>query len=258
MKQDPAKKRRKEIAGLLQKDGAVRSSVLAAKYNVTRETIRQDLASLEEDGIAQKTYGGAVLNGYGIEKETAFRNVHGDRKKVIARAASRRIGNNHSIYLGSGTTCLALVPYLNRMPPLDIFTSSLEAACRLDGKKHNVFLLPGRKREKSLSVLGDWAETFVRNSHFDLCFLGTSGLATFQGPTSHSYAELGLKKSVIERSDMVCILADSSKFQENGLHAYADWDVVDLLITDPAILDQALQSLPEDLNLVIAGVEENA
>ena len=54
--------RRNEILAKLLVEGKVIVSDLSRAYNVTEETIRRDLEKLENDGLAKKTYGGAVRN----------------------------------------------------------------------------------------------------------------------------------------------------------------------------------------------------
>lgn len=57
-----ALERRNQIYEKLQQDKRVVVSELSQLYHVTEETIRRDLEKLEKDGIAIKSYGGAVLN----------------------------------------------------------------------------------------------------------------------------------------------------------------------------------------------------
>ena len=54
--------RRNAILAKLQEDKKVVVSDLSTLYNVTEETIRRDLEKLEAEGLAKKTYGGAVIN----------------------------------------------------------------------------------------------------------------------------------------------------------------------------------------------------
>ena len=54
--------RRNAILAKLQEERKVVVSDLSELYNVTEETIRRDLEKLEAEGLAKKTYGGAVIN----------------------------------------------------------------------------------------------------------------------------------------------------------------------------------------------------
>src|SRR5215207_7691599 len=53
--------RRRAILDLLRKQGRVSVKVLSDTMNVSTVTIRQDLRALEEIGLLERTYGGAVM-----------------------------------------------------------------------------------------------------------------------------------------------------------------------------------------------------
>ena len=66
--------RRRLIAERLQAAGRVVVSELSAGFGVSEETIRRDLEWLEKEGIAARTYGGAVASQGGKAP---------DRKSVV-------------------------------------------------------------------------------------------------------------------------------------------------------------------------------
>ena len=85
-----AAERRQIIAERLQAAGRVMVGELSGEFGVSEETIRRDLEWLESEGVAKRTYGGAVPCGggkapppYAVRKNT---NVEG--KLVIAQLAA--------------------------------------------------------------------------------------------------------------------------------------------------------------------------
>lgn len=228
----PTSQRLQEIALLLQEKGYVNAKELSQKFDVSMETIRKDLIYLQEMGVAKKEYGGASVLAIGIEKDTSFRNEHEEKKKQIAHYVSNLLMDYHSVILDAGSTCKACVSYINLLPSMDIITNSYPVFEKLNGKHHNVFLTGGKKREKNQSLIGNWTVEFLKKVQVDVCLLGTAGLLDSNGPTAHSYAELETKRTMIEQSSLVFVLADSSKFQEKGLHTFASWDEIDGIITD--------------------------
>ena len=228
-----ATKRLQEIVDLLDQKGYVKAKELSQKYQVSMETIRKDLTFLEEKGVVKKEYGGATLASLGTEKNIEFREKQKyDEKKEIARCISSILITHNSMIIDSGSTCQSCCSYINLMPSKDIFTVSIGAFEQLDGNLHNVFLTPGKKKEKNQSIIGPWTEEYLDKIHVDVCILGTSGLLDSNGPTSHSYQELGVKRKMIEKSDFVFVVADSSKFQEKGLHLVCGWEMIDGVVTD--------------------------
>lgn len=49
-----------EIIYLINQEGKVEVNKLSKKFNVSKDLIRKDLSKLEENGILERTYGGAV------------------------------------------------------------------------------------------------------------------------------------------------------------------------------------------------------
>lgn len=251
-----ASKRLQLMTELLQENGFVKAKELSQRFGVSMETIRKDLTFLEDRGVAKKEYGGAALSLLGVETGLELRMNHEDHKKAIARYTAGLLREYHSVIIDSGSTCLACVQYINLLPSMDIITNSLEVCRQLDGSRHNVFMLPGKKREKSRSVTGNWAEIYLKGIYADVCLLGTSGLLDAWGPTSHSYQELSTKQMMLSRSSLTYVLADSSKFQENGFHTIAGWDQVDGIITDQGIPMKAVKAFSEKVKIHIAKEDE--
>ena len=73
--------RRNAILAKLHAEGKVIVADLSRKFDVTEETIRRDLEKLDREGLAKKTYGGAVClqisMGAGIQKTVQGRGVSG-------------------------------------------------------------------------------------------------------------------------------------------------------------------------------------
>lgn len=253
----PASKRLQEIVDSLEKEGFVNAKKLSEKYAVSMETIRKDLIFLEEKGIAKKEYGGASLAVSELERNIEFRKHRQEEKKEIARYVASLLMEYHSVIIDAGSTCQSCCEYINLLPSKDIFTNAVNTFQLLNGDIHNVFLLPGKKREKNNSIVGNWTEEYLDRIKVDVCLLGTSGLLDSDGVTCHSYQEITTKKKMIERSDLVFVLADSSKFYAKGLHMAASWDKIDGVITDHRISPQMLEKMSKKVPVYVAGEEQN-
>lgn len=253
----PTSKRLREIVTLLEENEFVKAKELSKIFNVSMETIRKDLRFLEERGVAKKEYGGASLSTLGVEKSLEYRKSHQEEKDEIARSVASLLSEHHSIILDSGTTCQACVQYINLLSSKDVVTNSIESFNQLNGNLHNVFLSGGKKREKNHSLIGAWSEQFLSSIHVDVCLLGTSGLLESNGPTAHSYQELSMKKIMIQQSDLVFVLADSSKFQEKGFHTIADWSQIDGIISDHNLSPKLYEQYSKRVPIYVAKEENN-
>ncbi|MGI6576510.1 MAG: DeoR family transcriptional regulator [Eubacteriales bacterium] len=97
--------RRNDILARLYAEGKEIVSDLSKIYNVTEETIRRDLEKLEKEGLAKKTYGGAVRSNslntdlpYNIRKQS---NVPGKQK--IASIIAELINDGDYIAVDAST-----------------------------------------------------------------------------------------------------------------------------------------------------------
>ena len=83
--------RQAEIISTLEEHGEVKVNDLAARFDISKETIRRDLTDLEKTGILVRTHGGAVRNvmengqpKYGPEYPVAVRSIqHFNEKNRI-------------------------------------------------------------------------------------------------------------------------------------------------------------------------------
>ena len=91
----------------------------------------------------------------------------------------------------------------------------------------------------------------------DLTFLEEKGVVKkeYGGATCHSYQELGVKKKMIEKSDYVFVVADSSKFQEKGLYTVCSWKEIDGIITDHRISTKVYEDLSQKVSVYIGKKE---
>ena len=71
-----AEERRAEIAKLVASARRVNGADLARRYDVTMETVRRDLAALEEAGKLRRVHGGAVT----IEQSTSLESSISSRQ----------------------------------------------------------------------------------------------------------------------------------------------------------------------------------
>ena len=125
-----SKSRFGEIRQKLLTEREVKIAELAAAYQVTEETIRRDLEKLVNEGIAARTYGGAVLNQNNIVDKVQFSErslVHSEEKKRIGELALPLIPEHVSIGTDGSTTVIALLKLLSGRKSLTLITNSVRA-----------------------------------------------------------------------------------------------------------------------------------
>ena len=102
------------IIAKLSEEESVRTMDLATTLEVTDETVRKDLESLELRGELLRIHGGAVRpNQSRVELALNERKqVNREAKTAIARLAAKQIEPNDTIFIDASSTALTLVEHL--------------------------------------------------------------------------------------------------------------------------------------------------
>ena len=227
--------RRNEILSKLMLDGRVIVSDLSALYDVTEETIRRDLDKLEKDGLAKKTYGGAVRNDdlnvdlpYTIRKQT---NVEG--KKYIAELIGRLIGDGENILLDSSTTALYTMKSIYNRSNMTIITNSIEMLMDAPLKTDWKFISTGGHfSQTSLSLTGGRAEDVISSYNADKAIISCKGIDMVKGFTDTTDDNSDIKHSFIKSARTVIVGVDSTKFDKVSFVRFSDFSDVDIVVTD--------------------------
>ena len=97
--------RQTEILQFARTDGRVLVEDMAARFGVSLQTIRRDLAALCDSGALARVHGGAVVTS-GIDNLAyeARRLLAQDEKKAIGEAVAALIPDKASIFINIGTT----------------------------------------------------------------------------------------------------------------------------------------------------------
>lgn len=229
--------RRKVIKELLFKNKSVKVSDLVELLHVSEETIRRDLLQLEKEGIAEKNYGGALL----IEDTSIApvilpvdeRKLHYSREKdLIGKAAAQLVKEGQTIILDAGSTIWYVAKNLPAHSNLTVITNAIDVAeeCSKD-ETSSIYLLGGKLRKKTMSLVGPQVETELRKYNADYVFLGTSGISLRQGFTSSDLYEAEIKRGMVSAGQKIVIVADHSKLEKAGLTTFCSFEEVAIFIT---------------------------
>jgi DeoR/GlpR family transcriptional regulator of sugar metabolism len=238
--------RRRAILESLEKNGRVSVNTLSEQLGVSAVTIRQDLRALEEEGLLERTYGGAVLRVPSPSTTTApiselsfgLRRKRQDmEKQAIAKAATALVQDGYGIALDASTTAFAMTPYLKRFDGLTIVTNSLVIAQQfLDTPRIHVILPGGTLRRDSVSVVGNPAS--LPNLNLNIGFFGARGLSVSAGITDISAEEAEMKRALSEHCLATVILIDSTKWGQLTPYTwFASRDVERIITTDLASVE---------------------
>lgn len=250
-----ATERRNKIINLLYNKKRITVKELAGQIGVSEATLRTDLTKMENDGLLQRTHGGAVLND-NDDNETSFsvrKRKNRKEKMQIAIQAYKEMNAKQCIMLDASSTALELARYLkSKSIQLTVLTSGIQTALELsDHPDITVIMIGGVVTNKSTSIEGKLGIDILNHVNIDIMFTSANGFSAENGLTDFNLYEVELKKEVLQRSKKVVALIDSSKIGTSSSGVFAGTAQISTLITDKPV-DETLSN-----NLASYGINVN-
>lgn len=236
--------RRKEILTRLEAEGKVLVSELAKDFEVTEETIRRDLEKLDKEGLASKTYGGAV------SKHTATLDlpykirigVNVDEKQRIADSVAQMISDGERIMLDSSSTAIYIIKKLKEKKNLTVITNSVVILLELADKSDwTVLSTGGNLKEGALSLTGSSAEKMIRSYHVDTAICSCKGVDMEIGVTDSNEKDSLIKQAMFASAERKILAADTLKLSKKSFVRVCEFSDIDYLVTDQKPDDQWLE-----------------
>lgn len=227
--------RRNEILTKLQEDKRVVVSDLSQIYHVTEETIRRDLEKLEKEGLAKKTYGGAVLNDsfYIDLPYTVRKKANVLSKQQIAERIVSRIEDGAHIMLDASSTALFVAKQLKDRKNLTIITNSIEILLEIsDRSGWNILCTGGMLKEGGLALVGYQAERMLSSFHVDYAIFSSKGIDIESGIMDSNENDAQMKRLMSKAAKERILVVDYTKFEKISFVKVCEWTDIDLLVTD--------------------------
>ncbi|GAA0199941.1 MULTISPECIES: DeoR/GlpR family DNA-binding transcription regulator [unclassified Aeromicrobium] len=238
--------RRREIVDLVRAQGRVEAAELSLRFDVNAETIRRDLAALEDSGTVQRIHGGAVaLDHLAVEGRMARRlTERRDEKRAIARSAVQEIPAFGAVFIEAGSTTGQLAEVMTQRGDLLIVTNALQTALRLtDAGASTVMTIGGRVRAESYAEVDQWAIERLATLRFDVAFVGTNAIDVTWGLSTPDPAEAAVKAAIIASAQTTVLMADHTKFGMKAACRYGGVEDIDLVVTDSGIESSTVDDL---------------
>ncbi len=209
--------RYKTILDYLAEHDAATVSELARILDTSESTIRRDLTVLDRESRLRKVFGGATAlhrTEGALEDEIHVRDVKmAQEKEIIAEYAASLINNDDFIYIDSGTTTARFIDHIENTKATFV-TNGIIHAQKLLSKGLNAYMIGGRIKAVTASVIGAESIRNLQKFNFTKAFLGTNGIDITSGFTTPDSEEAMMKARAIENSFASFVLADHSKFRK--------------------------------------------
>lgn len=232
--------RRNEIKKILWEKKSVTVAEMAERFGVSYETIRRDFETMQIEGFATKTYGGAVLKKH-VKSEATYNELSAiflDDKQRIAKKAAEFIYPGDCIFLDYSTTTYQLIAEIQNRK-LVVMTNSFKVITGLSEYPNIKLNSTGGELEyNNYGFFGRTAEKYISNFHLDKAFISCRAIDMEKGLSDKNEWESGLRKEVIENTDSVYLLMDHTKFDRVTFIQTCGFEKITAVITDRYLTDK--------------------
>ena len=230
-----AVERRNLILEKLQNERKVVVSELSALFEVSEETIRRDLDKLDRDGLAIKSYGGAVLNeNTGMDMPFNVRKKRNMKaKQEIASLVAGLVQEGEHIIVDPSTTAVAVVKALKSKKKLTVITSSIEVLIELsDVSGWEIICTGGTLKENYLTLVGSRAVDMLSSFHADKVILSCKGIDLERGISDAHEALSQIKHTMLKSARQRILAVDHTKFGNVAFSRICRLSDIDMVVTD--------------------------
>jgi DeoR family transcriptional regulator, fructose operon transcriptional repressor len=222
------------ILELVRAHGEIEVAALGALLPVSLETVRRDLAVLDEQGLVRRSYGRvAAVESGAFETPLAARGqIHPEEKLRLAEAVVAEIGTAQTVFLDEGFQTQLVAQRLPDDRPLTVVTPSLPIATLLAARLNTqVIVLGGRVRGNTLGVVDAWAVELLGRLNVDLAVIGANGVTVETGMTTPDPPVAAIKSTAVRRAARAVFVGAHHKFGRRTFVTFAQLDDFELVLT---------------------------
>lgn len=231
-----AEERRSRLLELVRNRGFAALPDLADALAVSESTVRRDLDFLEESGSAKRTHGGVFYTGSSpkLPHFDERQPAQWDKKRAIAARAAQLIQDGDTLLLDGGTTTYEVARLLvgrhlqivtNSLPVANLFASTATT---------DLVLVGGYVYPRTGVSLGPYANKVLASLNVRRTVLSVAGINE-RGFYNSNLLLVETEQAMLEASEEVIVVADSTKFGHQSLAHLCSLDRVDYLVVDHEI-----------------------
>src|SRR5579875_3913424 len=206
--------RRDAIVRLVEQRGFMTTEALVKHFDVTPQTIRRDVNSLDAEGRLSRFHGGA--GPASSSENVGYRTrkiLHLEEKQCIAREVAARIPAGASLFINIGTTNEEIARALVRHSGLRVVTNNLNVATLLlNAEGCEVTIAGGLVRKSDGGIVGEATIDLINQFKVDYGIIGISGIDLDGTLLDYDYREVRVAQAIMRNARRVFLAADHSKF----------------------------------------------
>ncbi len=239
-----AAQRKALILDLLRTDGRVVAKELAARLELSEDTIRRDLRELAADGLAQRVHGGALPASPATADYVARTEIEPGAKAQVAALAASLLRPGQTIAIDGGTTALQVARLLPADLEATVVTHSPTVAVELATHPTlDVIVVGGRLFKHSVVTSGAAAFEAIGRVSADVLLLGVTGVHPRTGLTTGDADEAAIKRAWVHRAAETYVLGSSEKIGTASAFEVVPLSEVTAVLTDAGAPERAVAEL---------------
>ena len=192
---------------------------LSKELNVSGETIRRDLKTLEKRGILKRTYGGAYLEGsresdvsVQVRKDKLVHN-----KEQIAEICSNFVKVGDTVFLDNSTTSLEIAKKISHMAVTVITNSLLITNYLANYDNIRTIVLGGTLDAVNMCFIGQTTLSELSHLFARIGFVSCRSLSIKHGAMDSNDNVGQIRALAIENCSQSFLIADHTKFGNTAL-----------------------------------------
>ncbi len=247
--------RRQQITDRLLRDGRVAVRSLAGEFGVSDETIRRDLERLEREGLAARSYGGAVLKDGlaarscgGADLRDPFAPDRSGREQTasagedpveeaLGALLADGIADGEHLFLEPGTLAASVIRALRRAGKKDLTllsnAGSVLLAC--DGYHDwEVISLGGTLQSGRFALAGPQTIEWIGRYHADKAVVSCGAIDRRKGVTDEDESAALVKRAMLDNAVERIVAVRGTGFGRVEFAEVCGTEGIDTLVTDTA------------------------
>lgn len=248
--------RLEKIVELVNRKGTMSLKEIQAIFKVSMVTIRRDISELVNRNLLQKVHGGVKPIMY-YDKETDFMkrlDINRLLKEKIAEKALEFVNDGDTLFLDASTTVYMLAKKLSKVKKnLYVITNGVMTAMEVSKNRTNtVILINGVFHPETLSLAGPLAVDCAKKFFTQKAFISCRGFSPESGTYEINTAESDVKKVMVENTETLFVLIDSSKIGKKSLINLVPLNRIRYVITDNMSKEDMKALIKNGINVIIA------
>lgn len=216
------------------------------ELGVSDDTLRRDLAELENQGLLTKVHGGAIAKSGISVKFTERLNTATLMKQQMAAKLIPLFREGDVILMDGGTSNLEVARQLSKEMKFTIYTNSFPIVNELfNYPKLELVFLGGEVFPASQVTVGLSVFQTLQTIRPDWVVLGISDIHPEKGLTCPDREEAMIKRCMIEQGIRRVVLADSYKLDTARTYHVASLGDIDYIVTEDSKVDYIKQYWPK-------------